>query len=214
MTLDNIMRIFSHELAETISDPDARPAPTPSGWVMDRSINGGTEIGDACNNTDDFTAGVFVNAYWSERHKACIIPQPRRYASVSSTVEIISETEVSNGTVTFDTDPFDIRTCLHGTYSFTNSFVAQRARFFAASANFSNPTYSWKLTEARGGAPSLPNGFNGTVLLSVDTWSDGLGTSTHTRADVPVQVAVTGHKLTVTAANQCVEYVNFAVSLK
>ena len=211
VTLGNIMRIFSHELAETITDPDALPAPTPSGWVMDRAINGGTEIGDACNNTDDFTAGVYVNAYWSERHKACIIPQPRRYATVSSKVEIISETEVSNGTVTFNTDPFDIRTCLHGTYSFTNSFVAQRARFFAHSANFSTPTYSWKLTEAKGGPRSLPDGFNGTVLLSVDTWSDGPGTSTHTRADVPVEVAVVGDELTVTAANQGVDYVNFAV---
>lgn len=208
-TLDNIMRIFSHELVESITDPDAT-APT-GGWVMDRAINGGTEIGDACNNTDDFTAGVYVNAYWSERHKACIIPQPLRYASVDSNVEIISETEVSNGTVTFDTDPFDIRTCLHGTYSFTNSFVARRARFFAASANFKTPTYSWKLMEAKGGPRSLPDGFHGTVLLSVDTWSDGPGTSTHTVTDVPVEVAVAGDELTVVAENQGVDYLNFAV---
>jgi hypothetical protein len=209
VALDNIMRIFSHELVESITDPDGQAPNT--GWVMDRSINKGVEIGDACNNTDDFTAGVFVNAYWSERHKACIIPQPRRYATVSSNVEVIAETVVSNGTVTFHGDPFDIRTCLHGTYSYTNSFVARRARFFAGSSNFGTPRYSWKLTEAKNGPRVLPNGFNGTVLLWVDTWTDGPGTSKHAVAEVPVRVKVKGHELTVVAQHVGVDYVNFSV---
>jgi hypothetical protein len=209
VTLNNIMRIFSHELVETITDPDGG-APG-QGWVMDRVIDGGTEIGDACNSTDDFTAGVFVNAYWSERHKACIIPKPRGFVLVNSSVEIISETVVSNGTVTFLGDPFDIRTCLQGTYSFTNSFVAQRANFRASSTNFRTPTFSWKLMEAKPSPLVLSNGFNGTVLLSVDTWSDGPGTSTHAVADVPVHVDVAGAELTVVADSLGVDYVNFPV---
>jgi plastocyanin len=206
LTLDNIMRIFSHELAETITDPDGN-----AGWVMDRAITGGTEIGDACNNTDDFVAGVFVNAYWSERHKACIIPKPRGYVRASSSVEVIDETVVSNGTVTFHGDPFDIRTCLQGTYAFTNSFVAQRARFSAAASNFRTPTFSWRIMEAKGGPRALPNGFSDTVLLSVDAWSNGPGTSTHALAEVPVHVEVAGDELRVVASDLGTDYVNFSV---
>jgi hypothetical protein len=209
VTVNNIMRIFSHELVETLTDPEADPS--KDGWVMNRAINGGREIGDACNNTDDFTAGVFVNAYWSERHKACIIPQPRRVAAVSSVVEITNETEVSSGTVTFRGDPLDIRTCLNGTYSFTNSFVAQRARFFATSSNFGTPTYKWMIVEAKGGPLDLPDGFNSTVLLSLDTWSDGPDTSTHQPADVPVAVSVVGDELTVSADTPGADYFNFSV---
>jgi hypothetical protein len=170
VTLDNIIRIFSHELVETITDPDAD---TPRhGWTMDREINLGREIGDACNNTDDFTAGLFVNAYWSERHKACIIPKPQVYVLVNSSVAIISETVVSSGTMTFHGHPLDIRTCLQGTYSFTNSFVAQRAHFRATAISFRSPTpaVSWKLVNAKPGSPVLSDGFSGTVLLTVDTF--------------------------------------------
>ena len=136
--LDNIVRIFSHELVETVTDPSGK-APN-QGWVMNRNINGGLEIGDACNRTDDFTGGAFVNAYWSQRSLACVIPQPNRIAAVSSTVEVLSETVVSTGSVTFQGDPFDIRTCLNGTYTYTNSFVAQRARLQGDDCELHQPT--------------------------------------------------------------------------
>ncbi len=208
--LDNVMRTFSHELVETITDPEP-DSHSNTGWRMNRKIRGGTEISDACNQTGDFTAGVFVDAYWSERDKACIIPQPRRFVRVSSTLEVLAETPVTTGTVTFEGDPFDIRTCLHGAYSYTNTFVAQKARFFAASSNFGSPTYSWKLIDAKGGPLALPDGFSGTVLLWVDTWSDGPGTSTHAVAEVPVSVTVVGDKLQVVADDIGVDYVNFPV---
>ena len=209
-SLDNVMRTFSHELVETITDPDA-DSHSNTGWRMNRIIRGGDEISDACNQTADFTAGVFVDGYWSERDKACIIPQPRRFVRVSSTLEVLNETVVSTGTVTFEGDPFDIRTCLHGTYSYTNTFVGQRARFFADSSNFNSPTFSWKLMDAKGGPRVLPDGFNGTVLLWVDTWSDGPGTSVHALAEVPVRVEVAGDELQVVADDIGVDYVNFPV---
>ena len=208
--LDNVMRTFSHELVETITDPEP-DSHSNTGWRMNRIIRGGDEISDACNQTADFTDGVFVDAYWSERDKACIIPQPRRFVRVSSTLEVLSEALVTTGTVTFEGDPFDIRTCLHGTYSYTNTFVAQKARFFADSSNFSTPTFSWKLIDAKGGPLVLPDLFNGTVLLWVDTWSDGPGTSTHAVAEVPVRVSVVGHELDVVADDIGVDYVNFPV---
>lgn len=208
--LDNVMRTFSHELVETITDPEP-DSHSNTGWRMNRIIRGGDEISDACNQTADFTAGVFVDAYWSERDKACIIPQPRRFVRVSSTLEVLDERLVTTGTVTFEGDPFDIRTCLHGTYSYTNTFVAQKARFFADSSNFNSPTFSWKLIDAKGGPLVLPDGFTGTVLLWVDTWSDGPGTSTHAVAEVPVRVTVVGDQLEVVADDIGVDYVNFPV---
>src|SRR5262249_52916848 len=78
-------------------------------------------------------------------------------------------------------------------------------------SNFSAPTFSWKLIDAKGGPLVLPDLFNGTVLLWVDTWSDGPGTSTHAVAEVPVRVSVVGHELDVVADDVGVDYVNFPV---
>jgi hypothetical protein len=203
--LANITRIFSHELVEMITDPSGA-----GGWVMDRTLNRGTEIGDACNNTVDFTAGEMVNAYWSERHKACIIPKPRGTAWVDSTVETITETVMSSGTVTIHGDPLDIRTCLDGTYSWTSSFVPRRARFFAHSSNFQSPTFTWRVMDAQGGPRDVADGFSGTVWLDVDTWVDDVNGTVHTRQLVPVDVSVATTEMTV-VANSAGDALNFSV---
>jgi len=65
-----ITDVFTHELVESITDPE----PDNAAWQMDRTINGGDEIGDACNNTADFLNGLFVQAYWSQKQRACVIP--------------------------------------------------------------------------------------------------------------------------------------------
>ncbi len=65
-----ITDVFTHELVESITDPE----PDNAAWQMNRTINGGNEIGDACNNTADFLNGLFVQAYWSQKQRACAIP--------------------------------------------------------------------------------------------------------------------------------------------
>jgi hypothetical protein len=72
-TFDHITSVFTHQLVEAITNPE----PDEPAWVMTRTINGGREIGDACNNTVDRldSTAVLVQAYWSEQHKACVIPQ-------------------------------------------------------------------------------------------------------------------------------------------
>jgi hypothetical protein len=55
-SLDFVTDVFSHELVEAISDPE----PDSPAWVMDRSVNGGNEIGDACNNTVDRVNGQLL----------------------------------------------------------------------------------------------------------------------------------------------------------
>ncbi|HEX6526031.1 MAG TPA: hypothetical protein VF070_39365 [Streptosporangiaceae bacterium] len=91
-TLDYITDVFSHELAEAITDPE----PHGSAWVMNRVINGGNEIGDACNNTVDRLDGILVQAYWSERQKACVIPQGPQPAVASESSGVNAVDRYSN----------------------------------------------------------------------------------------------------------------------
>jgi hypothetical protein len=83
-TLDLITKVFSHEFVEAITDPE----PDSPAWQMSRSLNGGNEIGDACNNTTDrIDAGLLVQAYWSQEHHRCAVPlhlapSPRRAGSM------------------------------------------------------------------------------------------------------------------------------------
>ena len=67
-TLDSVTTIFSHELVEACSDPEG------DGIQMNPSNSSNwNEIGDACCSAARLN-GVMVQSYWSDRDKACIIP--------------------------------------------------------------------------------------------------------------------------------------------
>jgi len=70
--LDSISNIFSHELAEACSDPEG------SGFTFsslgDPGYSGWIEIGDVCEGYSARLNGVEVQAYWSQKDQACIIP--------------------------------------------------------------------------------------------------------------------------------------------
>lgn len=72
--LDNITKTVTHELVEAITDPSSSNPGT--GWEMNRSLNGGNQLGDACNTQSNFLDGILVQAYWSNNDHACIIPWP------------------------------------------------------------------------------------------------------------------------------------------
>ena len=61
---------FSHELVETITDPDGTGI-----QINPTSIINWNEIGDACNNLCQPVNGVTVQSYWSNTYGACIIPK-------------------------------------------------------------------------------------------------------------------------------------------
>jgi hypothetical protein len=72
--LDSMTAVATHEIVETATDPGS------NGWLMDRNFAGGSgqnEIGDACNNQQDFSDTTMVQAYWSNTDRACIIPYAR-----------------------------------------------------------------------------------------------------------------------------------------
>ena len=64
-----MVRAFSHELAEMCVDPEG------DGWKIDGASLRCEEIGDLCNSRTGPVSGVDnVEAYWSVRENACILP--------------------------------------------------------------------------------------------------------------------------------------------
>jgi Protein of unknown function (DUF3892) len=67
-TPDWITETFSHELVETLTDPDG------SGWQVEpRSSTSWNEIADVCQSAYRLN-GVSVSSYWSNGDDACIVP--------------------------------------------------------------------------------------------------------------------------------------------
>ena len=98
--LDYIIDVFSHELVEALTDPG--PA---DGWLMNRTINGGVEIGDACNGTADRLDGLLVQAYWSEQDKACVIPWHGYSAWMTTGSTVLQTSTVDSGTAEVSPGP-------------------------------------------------------------------------------------------------------------
>ena len=59
--------VFSHELAEMLTDPNVF-----GGWTING--NPSAEIGDVCNGVTGVLSGVTVQSYWSLKDNACLIP--------------------------------------------------------------------------------------------------------------------------------------------
>ncbi len=70
-TVDGLTLTFSHELVETMTDPNA------DGWYVDSIGPEAGEIGDFCTSTSKrrFVQGVFVDSYWSKGANACVVRQ-------------------------------------------------------------------------------------------------------------------------------------------
>ncbi len=70
-TLDGITTVLSHELAEAVTDPQG------TGILGDAGScdgSGWCEIGDVCESQTGTCDGVTVQAYWSQRAGACVVP--------------------------------------------------------------------------------------------------------------------------------------------
>ena len=83
--LDSITRIFSHELVESITDPEGSAILGNAGVC---NQGGWCEIGDVCNTTGRIN-GVLVQSYWSDVDSACIIPDGMVAGPVSGNAALI-----------------------------------------------------------------------------------------------------------------------------
>jgi len=203
IVLDNIVRVFSHELVEMITDPDA-----DAGWTMNRSINGGTEIGDACNNTDDFVDGFLVNAYWSEAHQACVIPKSRGFVTVEVENDTLSRRSVSNGTA-----HISLLECLEERdYRWDVFFNEKQIVLQARAHGFQTPSFAWTLSQGQSGATSLVDGFSGAVFLTADTVFEDVNGVAYVAKTFPVEAEVNEGKLTI-KSNNVSNLFNFILSV-
>jgi hypothetical protein len=156
--LSSITCTFSHELVELITDPFPNLGPA---WHMNRTINGGNELGDACNNSCAIVDGIFVQAYWSERQKACIIPRHAYWtAEISEQKLQVSVNETDTGTTIVKGSGGD---CQGGTYTWWRKDIVWRYLLGAVANDYSEPTYSWTVA-----GQALPNQSNGTIQFQVN----------------------------------------------
>ena len=107
--LEDTTRTFSHELAELLSDPTGN-----DGWYSNEAKDG--EIADAAvdgkGKQTAWVNGAKVQAYWSNRHRATVIPIDHDYRA-----RIIGSVALSRGGTheldqgTFRPDPADMAFC-------------------------------------------------------------------------------------------------------
>jgi len=76
---NSIPKVFSHELAEAVSDPDLG-----SGILVDVGTDTNEEIGDVCNNTFSTINGAAQEAYWSNADNRCVIPVAQSFPAVTA----------------------------------------------------------------------------------------------------------------------------------
>ena len=81
---NSIPKVFSHELAESVSDPDVTTGPTAI-----TLNNDGDEIGDVCNNIWSTVNGHAEEAYWSQADGRCVIPVSQPLPAVTGNPVLI-----------------------------------------------------------------------------------------------------------------------------
>src|SRR5262249_50700257 len=81
---NSIPKVLSHEIAETLSDPDVG-----TGIIVDVGTDTGEEIADVCNNTWATVNGAAQEAYWSESDNRCVIPMAQPFPGVAGNPALI-----------------------------------------------------------------------------------------------------------------------------
>lgn len=156
--LNQITSTFSHELVEMITDPLPNQDPA---WHMNRDINLGNELGDACNNSYATVDGILVQAYWSERQKACIIPRHAYWAAGISQQRLeLTMNETDTGTALIKGTGGD---CRGGTYTWWRKDIFWQHALTAVASDYTEPIYSWTVA-----GQVLPDQSNATIQFSVN----------------------------------------------
>ncbi len=185
-SLDFISQVFSHELVEILTDPEPN-----SGWQMNRSLNGGTEIGDACNNTGARAEGVLLQAYWSESHKACIVPRRRRTVSVvrsDPSYDLVYDRVTEHKQFTLHPGPV----CPEGTYCYKRHSRWESISYTAFPHRFNSPQVSWALQ-----GRSIPANSAGSIVFIAETWRPEPTGWSRSNTAVTVNYQTTGTSLTI-----------------
>lgn len=140
LSFDTTMDVFSHELVETITDPEP-----PSGWTVNGQPATQNEIADICFDSRGVTAGRAVAAYYSKRLNACVVPGTPIVRSFGLHVHQQSAgvpQHVMDGLTTMEKQ----KECFHGTYRWSLWSQEERADVAAVGlSSFVKPDITWKV---------------------------------------------------------------------
>jgi hypothetical protein len=87
-TSNDLTTVFSHELVESCTDPEGTGIQLNAPGICTANKADWCEIGDVCTETD-LVCGVRVQAYWSARDNACVIPKGIKSGQVAANPALI-----------------------------------------------------------------------------------------------------------------------------
>jgi hypothetical protein len=186
-SIDNITSVFTHELVETISDPEQ------DAWINPNDI----EIADLCYPNNGPVADFACAAYYSRRLNKCVVPSAGLVRRV-----VVSERDETFGPI-FETEGVTMTDpgsrCFSGLYSWRLFGQAQRIILSADVSTYHSPGLKWKVNgqEVFGHADfDLPvdNGYDPLVEFAPSV----LHPKT---ASISADTSVNNHELTLTCLN-------------
>jgi hypothetical protein len=207
--IEPMMQTVSHEIVELLTDPEY------DGWRTDVEDDDSPEIADVAVYSNDagthklgaWVNGVRVQAYYSNKHSACVIPIDRDYgARITGEVTERSRTVTDRGT--FRPGASDSAACSPSLpecciddrdYVWFTYAVDEHVRLFADTQRYWQPNVRWFVNDK-------PVNGNGTIDLNLDYDAfDGRDTVTHT-GTLTVHFEETGIFLDLSAPDQAANF--------
>lgn len=156
---EDIISVFSHELVEILTDPEPD---------LD---SGQLEIVDACFQQTGLAAGHKVQAYFSDRHKACIVPADRLQRACSLSMESkmvgLPPVPISEGN---NSPEHKNALCFSGSYHWNLFAFAQEAVIKVDVSSYTDPEITWHIDDL----PSLSGTSPTIVTRPVNRFADPL----------------------------------------
>jgi hypothetical protein len=174
-SLEEMLSVFSHELVEILTNPE--PGTDANG----------REIVDVCSQVTGLVAGHKVQAYYSDRHKACIVPADRLKRSCTLKTHIVQlDPPLPSPKSQGNTSPqHENALCFSGSYGWKLVIFRQRIVVTADVSSYADPDITWNID----GLPSLPGDFTITrpIYRPADPLSQLISLPETTTAQIRVQ---------------------------
>lgn len=139
-TIDDITATFTHELVETISDPEDHQ----KGWLVNGLPDNENEIADVCNNQTGPVGDRTVAAYYSDRLKACVVPSFPLFRSMELAFAENSEGRLRP--IGFgETETTKTGICFNGAYTWELLGVARKMTVTAVASGYEEPVFEWQV---------------------------------------------------------------------
>jgi hypothetical protein len=184
--LDNMTAVFTHELVETITDPEPH-----SGWSVPVDDDD-SEVADICFNQVGPENGYAVAAYYSNQLKACVVPTTpfRRSLTLTEHDQLIGAPTRFDG----ESATTIASTCFHGVYHWTLWSTHRRITIDADVSRYIRPEITWSVN----GIEIPSSGTTTTLNVTADQTADPLHRIIGLPNEkVPVAITALGSQLVI-----------------